>query len=543
MAQTEQTTTAISTTFKVKPKLQSKPRNPSKTLESKYWSSFKSTRIENLVSSIPSIEFSPKSTGRGVFAAANSASLTFFSAQDFSTVSTISCSDVVTSCSFRSDGALIAAADLTGQIRVFTTKSRTPLRRLRSHTRPVRFVQYPSLDKLHLVSGGDDAIVKYWDVGAEAVLHNFQGHKDYVRCGDCSPVDAGTFLTGSYDHTVKLWDVKADNNGKKPVLEVNHGKPVEDVMFLPSGLMFATAGGNSVKLWDLTGGGRLVHSMESHNKTVTSLCLGVIGKEGGEEASQYRILSVGLDGYMKVFDYAKMKITHSMRFPAPLISIAISPDGNTRAIGTSNGSIFAGKRKVKKDDDDMEQDAEYGVLKGLGNGEEAQRRLQRVVRPGSFRYFQRGQGEKAKEGDYLVARGKKVKLAEHDKLLKKFRHKEALVAVLGKKDPENVVAVMEELVARRKLIKCVMNLEVEGELGLLMGFLHKYATVPRHSRLLMGLTRKVLELRADDIRASEGLKLCVRNLKRSVDEEIRIQQSLQEMQGIISPLLRIASRR
>ncbi|CAN0857598.1 Protein SLOW WALKER 1 [Linum grandiflorum] len=485
-----QQNTSISKSFKVKPKLQSKPRNPSKTPESKYWSSFKTTKIENLLSSIPSIEFSPNYPNPSSFAAANLTSLTFFSGQDFSKLSTISVSrDTVTSCSFRSDGALIAAADLTGEIKVFNTKTRAPLRRLRSHTRPVRFVKYPSLDKLHLVSGGDDAVVKYWDVSTESVVCNLQGHKDYVRSGDCSPIDG----------------------------------------------MFATAGGNSVKIWDVTGGGRMVHSMESHNKTVTSICLGMIGKD-------YRILSVGLDGYMKVFDYAKMKVTHSTRYPAPLMSIAVSPDGKRRAIGTSNGMIFAGKKKVNKDEDGVVEGSEYGILKGLGSGGDEQEMRRRVLRPTNFRYFQRSQGEKANEGDYVVSRKKKVKLAEHDKLLKKFRHKEAFVSVLGSKDPENVVAVMEELVARRKLIKCVMNLE-EEELGLLLSFLYRYATMPRHSQLLMGLTRKVLELRAQDIKGSDGLKLCIRNLKSSVDAEIRIQQSLQEMQGIISPLLRIAGRK
>ena len=132
-----------------------------------------------------------------------------------------------------------------------------------------------------------------------------------------------------------------------------------------------------------------------------------------------------------------------------------------------------------------------------------------------------------------------MKLAEHDKLLKKFRHKEALVSVLGNKNPENVVAVMEELVARRKLLKCVENLDNE-ELGLLLMFLQKYSTVPRFSGLLMGLMKKVLEMRVEDIRGSEALKGQIRNLKQSVEEEI--QHSLQELQGIISPLLRIAGR-
>jgi U3 small nucleolar RNA-associated protein 15 len=93
----------------------------------------------------------------------------------------------------------------------------------------------------------------------------------------------------------------------------------------------------------------MVYSMESHNKTVTSICVGKIGKESGEEAQQCRILSVALDGYMKVFDYAQMKVTHSMRFPAPLMSVAFSPDCMGKVIGTSNGMIYVGRRKSKED--------------------------------------------------------------------------------------------------------------------------------------------------------------------------------------------------
>ncbi|XVF32672.1 hypothetical protein REPUB_Repub17cG0102800 [Reevesia pubescens] len=533
----EQETTTISKTFLIKPKLKPKPRTQSQTPESKYWSSFKSTQIPNLVSSISSLSFSPSPPH--LFAAACSASLSLFSPLSLSDgavspSSTFSSfSDVVSSLSFRLDGLLLAASDLSGLIQVFDVKSRTPLRRLRSHTRPVRFVKYPVLDKLHLLSGGDDAVVKFWDVAGESVVLDLLGHKDYVRCGDCSPVSADMFITGSYDHTVKVWDVRVENS--KSVLEVNHGKPVEDVIYLPSGGLIATAGGNSVKIWDLIGGGRMVYSMESHNKTVTSICVGRVGKENeGGEAMEDRILSVGLDGYMKVFDYSNMKITHSMRFPAPLMSVSFSPDCKSRVIGTANGIIFAGRRKGK---DNVESGG--GNVLGFGSIAEPERR---VLRPTYFRYFHRGQSEKPAERDHLVMRTKKVKLAEHDKLLKKFRHKDALVSVLGRKNPENVVAVMEELVARKKLLKCVSNLDAE-ELGLLLMFLHKHATIPRYSSLLMGLTQKVIEMRAEDIRNSDALKGHIRNLKRSIEEEMRIQHSLQEIQGIICPLLRIAGRR
>ncbi|KAF3644410.1 hypothetical protein FXO37_21462 [Capsicum annuum] len=69
-----------------------------------------------------------------------------------------------------------------------------------------------------------------------------------------------------------------------------------------------------------------------------------------------------------------------------------------------------------------------------------------------------------------------MKVTEHDKLLKKFMHKKALLAVLNWKNLKNVVVVMEELVARKKLLRCVSNLEIE-ELGLLLKFLQRYSTL------------------------------------------------------------------
>lgn len=529
---------SLTKTFPVKPKLKPTSNKSTPTAESKYWRSFKTPKdhqAQTLVSSISSIVFAPIPPHD--FAVTHSATVTIFSSETLEPKATISSAftDTVTTASFRSDSRLIAAGDHSGSVHVFDVKSRSTLRRLQGHSRPVHLVRYPRDDKLHLFSGGDDAVVKYWDITTETQLFNLLGHKDYVRCGDASPVSDDMFVSGSYDHTVRVWDIRVSDTGS--VMEINHGKPVEDVIYLPSGGLIATAGGNSVKIWDVIGGGRLLHTMESHNKTVTSLCVGKIGKESGEEAHQYRILSVSLDGYMKVFDYSKYKITHSMRFPNPLLSVGFSPDCSTRVIGTSNGTLYIGRRKVTR-----ESAGEHGALGdyvGLGNETEEPRR--RALRPSYFRYFHRGQNEKPSQNDYLIMRTKKVKLAEHDRLLKMFRHKEALVAALSGKNPENVVAVMEELVARKKLLTCVLNLDVE-ELGMLLRFLQKYSTMPRYAPFCMGLARKVVEMRADDIRSSEALRGHIRNLKRDIEEEMRIQQSLYEIQGIISPLLRIAAR-
>ncbi|KAF5782575.1 putative transcription factor WD40-like family [Helianthus annuus] len=524
-------------TFTIKPKLKPTTKKSSSTPEQKYWKSFKSKEPQPLISSITSLAFSP--TSPHDFAATHSATVTIFSSQTLQPKSTISAfKDTATSGCFRSDGLLLAAGSLSGLIQIFDVKKRAPLRKLSGHTRPVHFVTYPRVDKLHLFSGGDDSVVKYWEVWS-GTHRSFTGHKDYVRCGDGSPVNDHMFVSGSYDHTVKFWDVRESSNSSALVLSVDHGAPVEDVVYLPSGGLVASAGGNSVKIWDVIGGGKLLHSMECHNKTVTKLCVAKIGDDGrnGDFGNQFRIMSVSLDGYLKVFDYSRLKVTSSIRYPKSLMSVAFSPDGSTRVVGSSNGDLYAGKRKTSENAESVK--SEWGKYVGFGAIDEPEKR---VLRPSYFRYFHRGQSEKPSKGDYIITRPKKVKLAEHDKLLKKFHHKEALVAALTAKNPENVVAVMEELVSRKKLLKCVSNLGTD-ELGLLLSFLQKYSTMPRYANVLIVLAKKVVENRVEDISGSEELKGYVRNLKRSVAEEIRIQESLQEIQGMISPLLKIAGRR
>ncbi|PKA60307.1 Coatomer subunit beta'-3 [Apostasia shenzhenica] len=508
------------------------------TPESKFWRSFKNSELASgLILPVTSLDFSPVPPFDLV--AACSASVHIFDGASLSPKPNSplsSFSDVAYSPSFRCDGALLAAGGETGQVQIFNPlRSGHAIRRLHAHSRPVHLVRFPrAADKLHLFSAGDDALLSYWDVSTESSLLSFtSAHRDYIRAGCPSPASADLIATGSYDHSIKFWDVRVSPESN-PVSSFTHGSPVESVLFFPSGGLLATAGGNSVKIWDAIGGGRLIHTMESHNKTVTSLCLGRVGN-ANVGTGESRLLSVSIDGYMKVFDYAAFKITHTLRYPAQLLSVGFSPSGLFRAIGTSNGVIYAGKKKIKKEDDSGGQ-----LVKSEIDGfvPEPERR---VLRPTNFRYFQRGQGDKPSETDYIVKKTKKVRLAEHDVLLKKFRHREALVSALNTRRLNSVVAVMEELVARKKLIKCIANLDV-NELGLLLGFLHKNATKPRHARFLLGLAKRVVEMRGEDIQSSEELRCHVQNLRNMISEEMKIQRSLLEIQGMISPLLLIAGR-
>lgn len=503
---------------------------PPGSSDSSYWKSFKKKSVLQQIAGVSFIDFCPEPPHD--FAVTSSTRVSVYDGESCELKKTISkFKDVAYSGVFRSDGQIIAAGGETGIIQVFDVNSKMVLRQLKGHARPVRLVRYAPQDKLHLLSGSDDSMIKWWDVTTQEELLTLEGHKDYVRCGAPTPSSHDIWATGSYDHTVRLWDLR----NSKTVLHLKHGKPVEDVLFFPSGGLLATAGGNVVKVWDILGGGRLIHMMESHQKTVMSMCISKVLKSNQAlDDAPSRLVTASLDGYMKVFDLNSFQVTHSAKYPAPILSMGISPACTTMAIGTSSGLLFIRQRK-KHLDGQKASDPSLALV-GQHNSISGEVRAP-VLGPRQFRYFIRGRNEKASDEDFHVKGEKKVKLQQYDKLLRKFHHTDALIYALKNAKPKNVISLMEELVARRVLMKSVANLNEEG-FELLIIFLSKYITLPVYSRFLVAFTNKVLDARALDLGNSEIVKQQITIMRGKVIEEIRVQQSMQELQGIIEPLIR-----
>ena len=74
-------------------------------------------------------------------------------------------------------------------------------------------------------------------------------------------------------------------------------------------------GGPEIKFWDLLAGGRLLTVMSPHNKTVTSLGLASRGT---------RLVTSSLDRQVKFHNISTFKTVHSVSFPSPVLTVAVS---------------------------------------------------------------------------------------------------------------------------------------------------------------------------------------------------------------------------
>lgn len=324
---------------------------------------------------------------------------------------------------FRRDGRLLAVGEENGTVRLFECSSKNPLRIFKSHTAAVHRVSFTA-DNTHLVSFSDDRTAKLWDIADEKVVHSYdQEHSDYIRAGGASPISPNIFLTGSYDKIVKVFDIRMAEKGGV-IYQVNHGHPVEALMWLPTGGIFLSAGGTSIKVWDALSTGKQIAQLSEHHKTITCLRMASNGR---------RFMSAGLDRHVKVYDIANYQPVHSFDFPNAVLSLGVCTNDEALVAGMVDGLISIQR---------MENDTDTGATPKI---------------PKSRRTIPAHEATVAVDetiDDYSLQRQ-----AKYDQHLRQYEYTAALNSVLlpyiVNKNPHITVSVMQELIRRKGLQRFV----------------------------------------------------------------------------------------
>jgi WD40 repeat protein/serine/threonine protein kinase len=155
---------------------------------------------------------------------------------------------------FSPDSKRLAVARQDKTARVWDLETKKEIAVFSGHTHLVNGLAF-SADGKRLATASLDKTACVWDVDSGRLLRTLRGHNDMIT-SVVFTADGSAVVTGSWDGTIKVWNV-----GSEPAFRVlrGHTSFIADLHFAPDGRLIASAGPESVRLWDLEAGKEIFH--------------------------------------------------------------------------------------------------------------------------------------------------------------------------------------------------------------------------------------------------------------------------------------------
>lgn len=231
--------------------------------------------------------------------------------------------DFVQSLVFSPDGRMLAS----GEYRMVKLWRREPnLPQFTLGAEPATALAMSPDGKL-IATAAKDNVIRIWGSGAGKQVKELSGHSTTVNALRFSP-DNQRLASGDADKKIRVWDLTSGET----VSEVEAPNPISALAWVRDGKQLASAGGdNSVRLWDIPAmaGSPLTQAKEltGHSQPVTALVASVDGKQ---------LFSGSSDGSVRQWATDSAKQVRQMDNGAPVVSIALSPNGKTLAAAGGN---------------------------------------------------------------------------------------------------------------------------------------------------------------------------------------------------------------
>jgi WD40 repeat protein len=200
----------------------------------------------------------------------------------------------------------------------------TPIRTFTGHTSYDSVAYSP--DGQRALSGSYDNTLKLWDVNTGAEPRTFTGHTDWVTSVAFSP-DGQRALSGSDDKTMRLWDV---NTGGLLRTFTGHTWSVYSVAYSPDGQRALSGSYKKMKLWDVNTGAEL-RTFTGHTGSVKSVAYSPDGQRALSGSGDYtvKLWDINTGAELRTFK------GHSSN----VYSVAYSPDGQRALSGSGDKTM------------------------------------------------------------------------------------------------------------------------------------------------------------------------------------------------------------
>ena len=223
------------------------------------------------------------------------------------------------------DGSKLAVATTLG-IWIYDTTNGNELNLLTGHTRDVISVCFNSDGRI-LASGSYDDTIRLWDMDTGKFIRKFSGHNSSVYTVAFS-LDDRIIVSGSRDEMIKFWDVETGNLNKTIAAHVDG---VYDVRYAPNGEILASYGvDEKINLWNPKTG-------EFINTLIPKYQPILVGSTGIEAITfspdNTTLVSVNTNGTIRVWDLNNLSISKTFEtIQSEVYAVRFSPDGQTLAI-------------------------------------------------------------------------------------------------------------------------------------------------------------------------------------------------------------------
>ncbi len=232
---------------------------------------------------------------------------------------------------FSPDGKLLAVGGglpaESGILEVFAWSTGTQVARFTEHNDAIRAVAW--LDDEKLISGSVDREIKLWTVDEKASFLTLIGHSRGINTMRLLE-NGKTLVSSSTDQSLRVWDVES---GALIRSLTQHTKPVHALALRPAEgglpMLASCSEDRTIRFWQPTIG-RMVRYAR-----LKSEALNIAWTDDGT-----RLLAACVDGQVRVIDPDELKVTQVLpAFDGWAYTIKVNPDGQTVALGGSNGQI------------------------------------------------------------------------------------------------------------------------------------------------------------------------------------------------------------